>query len=276
VGSEYRPKPAVAVLLSIAFPGLGYAYCSRPSFTAIGFGSLLIALVAAEFLLMGSFAGLLTIFALAVLLQVGMIVHSGVLAAKASTKLKRIGNRWYVLLLVALVVELGLPTIWRATLFQVARYQMHAYPTTAMQPTILAGDRIVIDRWAFRSTRPSRGDLVMFAAPDRAGILRMERCVAVPGDTIAIKDKVFILNGEPALEPFVIHRDPEIILTADDAIRDNFPEAKLAPEQFFMLADDRDASVDSRYFGPVRSDLVLGKVIIVYWSKAPSHIGKRL
>ena len=100
----------------------------------------------------------------------------------------------------------------------------------------------------------ARGHIVMFTAPDMPGVYRLERCVAIPGDTIAIKDKALLIDGKRVLETFAVHRDPDIVRASADAVRDNLQDINLAPGQFFMLADDRDASVDSRYFGPVSSD----------------------
>lgn len=273
--SEYKPRPVVAVLLSIGCPGLGYAYCGRPLFAVLGFGGLLGILVAAEMLLMGNFATLVVSFAIGALLNLGMIVHAGVMAKGTPPQRKTISNRWYVLLPIAVLVPFVLPPIWRATLFQVARYQMYKTSSSAMQPTILAGDRIVIDRWAFRATGPTRGDLVMFAGPDNLRTIRIERCVGVPGDTISINDKVLFVNGVRAREPFAIHRDPSLVHEGPDTVRDNLPETRLGPGDYFILADDRDASLDSRYFGPVRARFVLGKLALIYWSEDGSQIGKQ-
>ncbi len=273
--SEYKPRPVVAILLSVGCPGLGYSYCGRPLFAVLGFGTLLILLVAAEMLLMGNVATLVTSFAIGALLNLGMIVHSGVMAKRTPRRRKTISNRWYLLLPIVVLVLFVLPPIWRATLFQVARYQMYTTSSPAMQPTILAGDRIVIDRWAFRSTSPARGDLVMFAGPDNPRTVRIERCVGVPGDTISINDKTLFVNGIRARESFAIHRDPALVREGPDTVRDNLAETRLRSEDYFILADDRDASLDSRYFGPVRADLILGKLTLIYWSEDRSRIGKQ-
>lgn len=161
-------------------------------------------------------------------------------------------------------------------------------PTGSMANTLLAGDHLLVDvlspavGWT-----PRRDDLVVFRSPADPAQTFIKRVAGVPGDRISIRDKQLFRNGAPVREPWVIHATDYT-----DPYRDNFPagapnvelfgstERMLAEDvrggelvvpggMLFVLGDNRDVSLDSRYFGLVPRENVVGRPVLIYGSFAP-------
>ncbi len=154
-------------------------------------------------------------------------------------------------------------------------------PTGAMEDTILVGDRILVPR--FGDQAPVRGDVIALRYPVDTRQTFLKRVAGVPGDHIRIGNKQLYLNGRMLNEPYVVHKTD---LT--DSYRDNFPsepntalatqalemlsihvingEVVVPADSYFVLGDNRDQSLDSRYWGFVPRQNVVGKALMVYWS----------
>jgi signal peptidase I len=173
-------------------------------------------------------------------------------------------------------------------------------PTGSMKPTILEGDRIFVNKLAYDlkvpfTTRhiaewgnPRRGDIVVFFSP-RDGTRLVKRVVGVPGDTIELCKNNLVLNGKPvqyqpiaeellhdlavtdrassvfAVEQLDGHRHAVAAIPSLSALRDYGPF--LVPEgRYFMMGDNRDNSFDSRYFGTVERQRIVGQASAVAFS----------
>lgn len=134
-------------------------------------------------------------------------------------------------------------------------------PTGSMEPTLLPGDHVLVDKLAYRHRGPARGDLVVFRAP-RTGELLLKRVVGVGGDQVGIEDGVLHVNGRARVEPFVNQR----LLDGD-----YFGPVAVPRGDVFVMGDDRSNSVDSRRFGPVPASRVLGRADLRIWP--PGRIG---
>ena len=106
-----------------------------------------------------------------------------------------------------------------------------------------------------------RGDIMAFLYPADTSQTYVKRVIGLPGDRIRMIDKQVIRNGRALIEPYTQHIDPSI-----DPQRDNFAEITVPPDSLFMLGDNRDNSLDSRYWGYVPRSYVVGKPLVVYWS----------
>lgn len=156
-------------------------------------------------------------------------------------------------------------------------------PTESMKPTIMVGDHFFLDKLAFPANYPrfmrpylpereiNHGDIIAFQAPNQGDIPFVKRVIAIPGDTVEIRNKVVWLNDRQLDEPYKIHVDEE--LYTDDPwipeqlhIRDNYGPVTLPEGMYFMMGDNRDNSNDSRYWGFVPRGNVIGKPLFVYWS----------
>jgi signal peptidase I len=147
--------------------------------------------------------------------------------------------------------------------------RFHAYriPATSMEPTILRNERVQVDEEAFKSTGPKRGDIVAYHLPTNPATMLVKRVIGLPGETVEIRHKSVIINGAILAEGYAVHTDPKDYSGTDKGepykSRDSFGPSELAPTEYFVLGDNREMSMDSRYHGPVDLTLLQGKVIKV-------------
>jgi signal peptidase I len=128
-------------------------------------------------------------------------------------------------------------------------------PSGSMAPTLQAGDRVLVDKLAYRDGLPRRGHLVVFHEP-RSGDVVLKRVVGVAGDMVGIEDGVLVVNGRRPVEPYA---DPE----AQDSVY--FGPVRVRRDSVFVLGDNRGDSRDSREFGPVASGDLIGRVVARIW-----------
>ncbi|GAB4389249.1 MAG: signal peptidase I [Thermodesulfovibrionales bacterium] len=155
--------------------------------------------------------------------------------------------------------------------------QAFKIPTGSMEPTLLVGDHILVnkfiygirvpfsDRKVFALSRPERGDIVVFKFPEDPERDFIKRIVAVGGDVIEERDKVLYVNGEPVVEPYARHTDRDVRPPGMDP-RDNFGPVVVPEGKYFMMGDNRDQSYDSRFWGFVDASAIKGEALIIYWS----------
>lgn len=127
--------------------------------------------------------------------------------------------------------------------------------STSMEPTLSAGDSVLVDKLAYGDDGPRRGELVVFEA--QAGEeTALKRVVGVAGDTVGLEDGVLVVNGRRPAEPYT---DPEAI----DSVF--FGPVRVPPGTVFVLGDNRFDSDDSRDFGAVPTSDVIGRVRARIW-----------
>jgi signal peptidase I len=171
-------------------------------------------------------------------------------------------------------------TLSAATFLFLYTFKPFVVPSVAMENTILLGDYLSV-RIAGPLT-PARGDIVVHRFPKDPKQIYVKRVVAVGGDRLHFHDKTLVLNGAPLSEPYAVHKTEYI-----DAFRDNFPGGDpgvrdpwiselpshvvngdlLVPAgKYFVLGDNRDDSLDSRYWGFVDPSAIIGKPVFRYFS----------
>ncbi len=172
--------------------------------------------------------------------------------------------------------------------------QAFVIPTGSMEDTLLVGDHLLVDKLTYSPpgalsqyllpySEVSRGDIIVFRFPIDISQTFVKRVIGVPGDRLKIINKEVYLNGEPLDEPYKYHKMDYI-----DSYRDNFPgvpntrisdpaqvmltshvangEVIVPENSFFAMGDNRDSSLDSRYWGFVPRENIIGKPLIIYWS----------
>ncbi len=172
--------------------------------------------------------------------------------------------------------------------------QAFVVPTGSMEDTVLIGDHMFVDKLSYSPHGPlssfllpyteiKRGDIIVFKFPIEPRENYIKRVIGVPGDRIHLVNKDLYLNGKKVTEPYVVHKTGYI-----DSYRDNFPadpntrladpayrmlsdnvhngELVVPPDCYFAMGDNRDNSLDSRYWGFVPRDNIIGKPAIVFWS----------
>jgi len=175
--------------------------------------------------------------------------------------------------------------------------QPYVIPTASMHNTLLTGDHLIVDKLAYSPTDSfskhilpyedvHRGDIIVFVHPT-LNVNYVKRCIGLPGDRIKLVNKQVFINGKPLNEPYVIHQtdsllyrdnfprgqpeyiqDPKMAERAYQMLHDDVANGELViPEgSYFAMGDNRDDSLDSRYWGLVPRDNIVGKPLIVFWS----------
>lgn len=161
--------------------------------------------------------------------------------------------------------------------------QAFRIPTPSMEGTLLVGDFLLVNKLAYCPTvfpienkilprRPlERGDIVVFKYPRDLSKDYVKRAIALEGDTLESRDKQLFVNGRPVREDYKSHRDPRIIsregdFPSGDLARDNFGPITVPAGQIFAMGDNRDNSLDSRYWGFLPVDNLKGRPWLIYFS----------
>ena len=132
---------------------------------------------------------------------------------------------------------------------------LYSIPSQSMQPTLETGDTILVTPYV-NGKRPQRGDIVVFHSPSSRDEMVVKRVVAVPGDLIESRDGAVLVGGHPLAEPYVMARG----LTGAIA-----PQV-IPGDCYFLLGDNRGNSYDSRVWGVIRGDAIVGRARLVLWS----------
>jgi signal peptidase I len=155
--------------------------------------------------------------------------------------------------------------------------QAYKIPSESMKPTLLIGDHILVNKFIygvkipyfrkvlFPITNPQRDDIVVFIYPNDRSKDFIKRVIGLGGDTIEIKNKKMFINGKEHSDSFGVYADSTIYPAAMQP-RDNFGPVTVPVGTLFVMGDNRDGSLDSRFWGFVDLKDVEGKAFIIYWS----------
>ncbi len=173
--------------------------------------------------------------------------------------------------------------------------QAFEIPSDSMERTLLVGDYLLVNKiayanggfwsWILPYRKLQRGDIVVFRYPLHPTQHFVKRVIGVPGDRIHLENKQVYINGKPLIEDYTIYKS-----TQRDFFRDDFPTTKyisgnvdskwwiqmrkliedgnliVPADHYFVLGDNRDDSLDSRYWGFVPQENVVGRPLLIYWS----------
>lgn len=164
--------------------------------------------------------------------------------------------------------------------------QAFKIPSGSMIPTLNIGDHILVNKFIYGvkipftakvivpAWKPKRGDIIVFKYPENEKKDFIKRVIGLPGDTIEIREKTVFINGQPIAEPYIVHQDTMILeeeQERDDCGRDNCGPIKVPEDSYFVMGDNRDQSLDSRFWGIVKLNKIKGKAFIIYWSWDGDH-----
>ena len=156
---------------------------------------------------------------------------------------------WIAVIVVAVVISLSVNTfiIVNAT-----------GPSSSMETTIMAHDRIIGNRLTYRFKDPARGDIIIFKNPDDESVLYIKRLIGLPGDVVEVYDNTVFINGEALDEPYL---NVETL--------GEFGPYYVPDGAYFMMGDNRNDSADSRYWNNtfLYRDGIVGKAVFRYWPK---------
>ncbi len=140
--------------------------------------------------------------------------------------------------------------------------QQFAVEGDSMLRTLHAGDRVLVNRLSYRLHDPRRGDVVVLKQFDATASERdlIKRVVGLPGERVAFRGCTVFIDGRPLVEPYI-----DLELQARDGCGSDVDEMTVPAEAVFVLGDHRGRSSDSRVFGPVAEDLLVGRAFVIIW-----------
>lgn len=144
--------------------------------------------------------------------------------------------------------------------------QAFKIPSGSMIPTLLIGDHILVCKFYYWFNEPERGDILVFRYPQDRDRDFIKRVIGLPGDKVVIRGNRVYVNGTPIDEPYAVYYGRN---GKRDLVKKNF-QTVVPPDSYFVLGDNRNRSLDSRYWGFLPQNLILGKAWILYWSWDPS------
>ena len=164
--------------------------------------------------------------------------------------------------------------------------QAFRIPSESMLDTLLVGDFLFVNKFEYGpkipfthirfhipgiNRDPKRGDVIVFQYPNNPSQDYIKRCIATGGQTVEVRDKHVIVDGDTLSEPYAIHIDPTIRPAGYD-YRDNFGPITVPRGELFMMGDNRDNSNDSRFWGTVKMDYVKGRAMFIYFSTGGTNL----
>ena len=171
------------------------------------------------------------------------------------------GEALFVALILALVIRT----------FVVQAFKI---PSESMVKTLLVGDHLLASKFSYgikipfthsyiyKGEDPVKGDIIIFEYPNDPSVDYIKRIVGTPGDTIEVRNKQLFRNGEAVKESFIRFTEPDRI----QPVRDNFGPVTVPADKYFVMGDNRDNSMDSRFWGFVDRSAIRAKAWRIYWS----------
>ena len=275
-------KPWLAAILDLLMPGLGQLYCG---YMARGIILFIISIIVMNIAL-AAFVFIevpplnVILMALTALSMWIFLIFNGYITARKvhSEFTLRPFNKWYLYLI--LTIGWTFAATFLIPVF--GNYKGYTILSQSMENTLMVGDYLWADMNAYESKSPEPGDMVIYLFPADLQTSYIMRCVAVQGDTVFIENKNLFVNRVR----FPDQEFTKYIDSTNDGLpkiqprgeggkdsRDNFGPYLVPTNSYFMMGDSRDNSYDSRYYGSVHKDLILGKLVKIYWSSDFGRIG---
>ena len=181
-------------------------------------------------------------------------VHEDVFATGSSAPQPKSPMRqaleWGAVIVGALVAALVIKTFL---------FQAFYIPSGSMEDTLEVGDRVLVNKLSYQFGDIDRGDIVVFHKPDGAGESDVDdfikRVVGLPGETLRAVDGVVYIDGRPLEEPYL----------ADGTVTNQLTEITVPEGHVFVMGDNRSLSRDSRFFGPIPMDSIVGEAFVRLW-----------
>lgn len=194
------------------------------------------------------------------------VKNKEVTSHKSQVARKAIVREWVESIVIALILALFIRQ------FVVQAFKI---PTGSMRPTLMEGDRIIVNKFIYGAKipfvnfylpalrNPRRGDVIVFVYPEDPKKDFIKRLIALPGETIEIKDGSIYINGSLNKEPHLYNRYYYNRQESDFAKPGQI--IKVPEDSYYVLGDNSASSRDSRYWGFVPRKNILGKAILIYW-----------
>lgn len=180
---------------------------------------------------------------------------------KSGPRWKHALVEWGTVALVAVLLALGVRTFV---------FQAYFIPSGSMLPTLGIGDRILVNKLFFSSSSLKRGDVIVFARPAAAtcGIGEkdlVKRVIGIPKDVVTSLGNTVVINGTPVKEPYLPSNTQLGTAISRRTQYGQYLPKRIPPGEYFVMGDNRVNSCDSRYWGYVSSNEIVGKVVLDWW-----------
>src|SRR5258706_77156 len=200
-------------------------------------------------------------------------------------------DRWYVYVLLLVFHWVLVNSVKGPTLDRFTPINFASIPTPAMDPALQVGDIL-----AFNKTKSiERNNVIIFWFPDDVQTMYIKRCIGLPGDSLQIRNSKVLVNGAPLRE--ILLKYKYLVTTDGSEINSRILEKNqigqndnsalkingqivstyvFKEDYYFMMGDNRHNSLDSRYWGLLPQELVIGKAMYLYWGRTSDRIGKKV
>lgn len=131
----------------------------------------------------------------------------------------------------------------------------------SMEPNLHDSEYLIVDRLTYRIKMPEKGDVIVFRAPDNQQVDYIKRIIATAGDEIEIVDNKIIINGRPIEEKYL----PSNFQTLINGSLENDMKKTIGQDEYFVMGDNREHSLDSRIFGVIQKSAIVGRALYILY-----------
>jgi signal peptidase I len=272
-------------VLSLFCTGLGHLYSGRiVRGMGLFLGSLIFAPAAVIAAWIGSASAILIALTAALICYLAVLLFSVIDAWRIA---RRSGPEYVVrdynnAVVYAAFVLIGITYPWAGVYFVRERVLEAFYiPTASMAPTVLAGDRLLVNKLEYELREPERFDVVVFRVPGNSQRRYIKRIIGLPGDTVEVIDGRVRVNGQEALQQTAPDAPPpgsrgkmrwesrdgrsHLVLVGDGDAAEDMAPTPIPAGAYFVLGDNRDRSRDSRHFSFVAAADLVGEAQCIYF-----------
>jgi signal peptidase I len=261
-------KPWLALLLGIVAMPVASAYVGRPALAIVAYVVILAGAAALGWSgATQSVAGIWALMVFAIVMELLMIFLPWLYARRQRKNYAlKFCNRWYFYLVFYLIVTIPVSYVLlnKGTFFGFETYRV---PSGSMLPTIRIGDLVVADTRPATIAALKNDDLVVHTSAKRPGPVFLKRLIAGPGQHVVITKQALTVDGVVQSREHVQGTD------ATDANWVKYKDVQLGPDEFFVIGDNRENSLDSRSEGPITRADLRGKITTLYYSDLMERIG---
>lgn len=153
------------------------------------------------------------------------------------------------------IIESVVVAVVLALIIRVFFFQFFVIPSGSMEPTLTEGDMIAANKIIYRFSEPKRADIIVFKYPLNPDRDFVKRLIGLPGEKVQIKNSTLYINGKVVAQPFL----PKGLKYQD------YGPITVPKDKYFMMGDNRNNSLDSRVWGEMPKENIIGKASVIYW-----------
>ena len=267
-------RPAIAFILSLIVSGLGQAYNGQLKKGFILYVTILLLWALLIGVLGGNFYGMLIAWAI-------IWGYYLFISFEALYSARRIGqatlkryNRWYVYAVIALIHGFVVYPL-ASSAIKNNLYRAYKIPSAAMRPALVKGDNLIADMKYPGKNKPQRGEIIIFEFPKDPSKYFVKRIIGLPGEKVEIIGKKIYIDGNLFNDKYGFYENQDV-RRGKPIGKCPFCSSTVPVGHYFVLGDNRENSPDSRYWGFVPLESIVGKALYVYWAKDNNRIGMKL